>query len=151
MMKILQKNRKALFNYEVIDQFEAGISLLGGEVKSVLAGEVSLAEGWIRVEGNNVWLKQVHIARYANVDLSHSKISESRDRRLLLNKDEIKKIAKQSREKSISIIPLDIHYSTSKKIKVSIAVCRGKKLHDKREDIKQKDLVRDASRERKRS
>jgi SsrA-binding protein len=149
-MKILQKNRKALFNYEVIDKYVAGISLIGAEVKSVLAGEISLSEGWVRVEGNNVWLKQVHIARYGNVDLANSKVDESRDRRLLLKKDEIKKIAKQSREKTIAIIPLDVHYSDTKKIKLSIAVCRGKKLHDKREDIKQRDLDRDSKRELKR-
>ena len=148
-MRIIQKNRKALFNYEVIDKYEAGISLLGGEVKSILEGSVSLAEGWVLVEGNNAWLKQVHISKYKDVDTINGRVNETRDRRLLLNKEELRKISKQSREKSIAIIPLDIRYSDTRKIKLTIAVCKGKKMHDKREDIKKRDLDLDAKRDMK--
>jgi SsrA-binding protein len=145
-MKQLVKNRKATFNYEILEVYEAGISLLGSEVKSILIGNVSLDEGWITIKNNEVWLKQVHIQKYKNATRFDSEISETRDRRLLLHKAEIRKIEKQSREKTMAIIPLDIHYSNTKKIKLTIAVCRGKKLYDKRHDIKEKDIQREINR-----
>jgi SsrA-binding protein len=148
-MNFLVKNRKATFNYEILERYVAGISLLGCEVKSILQGKCSLGEGWIQIKDGSAWLKQVHVAHYAHSKSFERDISETRERRLLLNKQEIKKIEKQSREKNISVVPLNIHYSDTKKIKVEIAVCKGKKTQDKREDIKKRDIDRDTKREMK--
>lgn len=147
-MKVLVKNRKATFNYEVLDRFTAGIQLQGCEVKSILQGNVSLGEGFISLKNKEVFLKQVHIQRYSNAT-KFDDISETRDRKLLLNKTEITKISKKVTEKGLTVIPTAIIYSDTKKIKVEIAVCRGKKLHDKREDLKAKQNKRDMQREQK--
>jgi SsrA-binding protein len=146
-MKLLQQNKKALFNYEILSKYNAGICLTGGEVKSILNGEISMSEGWIKIEEKHVLLKQVHINKYKNSHGFEDKISETRDRILLLKKDEIRKIRKESIEKSITIIPLSIFYSDTKKIKITIAVCRGKKLYDKRQTIKERDMNLDRKRE----
>lgn len=147
-MKVLTSNKKAVYNYEILDTYIAGISLLGCEVKSIMDGKCSLSEGWIYIKDGSAYLKQVHVNRYKNRTMFDENVNETRDRRLLLKKQEILKIEKQSREKTISVIPLDIHYSENKKIKVKIAVCKGKKLHDKRETIKNRDINRDMLRQK---
>jgi SsrA-binding protein len=145
-MKIISKNRKASFEYEIMEKFVAGIELKGFEVKSILQGDVSIGEGFVSLKHGEAFLCQVHVTRYKNSHMFDSKMSETRERRLLLTKQELKKIEKITREKGITIIPLNVHYSNSKKIKVEIAICKGKKLHDKRHDLKKKQLDMDVKR-----
>ena len=148
-MNLLVKNRKATFHYEILDKYTAGISLTGPEVKSILAGNVSLAEGFVSFKGNEVFLMQVHIDTYCNSDTFSINMKETRDRKLLLNRTEINKIERKITEKGLTVIPTAIIYSDTKKIKVEIAVCRGKKLYDKRQDLKTKQNDRDMKRDQK--
>jgi SsrA-binding protein len=148
-VRLLVKNRKATHNYEILEKYIAGIQLLGSEVKSILNGNVSLAEGFVTLKEGEVFLTQVHIDRYGNIDTFNVNINETRDRKLLLNRTEINKIQKKITEKGLTVIPIAIIYSDTRKIKVEIAVCRGKKLYDKRQDLKAKQTDRDAKRENK--
>jgi SsrA-binding protein len=148
-MRDLIKNRKATFNYEILETFDAGLILCGWEVKSILNGDCSLGEGFISFKNNELYLKQTHISLYKNMD-KFSEQNETRDRKLLLNKSEVRKIKKKIEEKGLTVIPLKIFYSDTKKIKISIGVARGKKLHDKRDSLKKKQTEREMKRELKR-
>jgi SsrA-binding protein len=147
-MRDLIKNKKSSYSYEILDTYDAGIVLEGWEVKSILNGSCSLAEGFISLKDNELYLKQTHISHYKNQD-QFKKSSEVRDRKLLLCKSEIRKIKKKIEEKGLTVVPLKIFYSDTKKIKVKIAVARGKKLHDKRNDLKVKQIKREQEREMK--
>ena len=149
-MKILIKNRKATFNYEIVDKFVAGISLNGAETKSIMLSNCSLQEGFVTIKGGEAFLKQVHIDKYKNINGFDERLDETRDRKLLLTKPELRKLEKMVQEKGLTIIPLAMLYSDTKKIKVEIAVCRGKKLYDKREDLKKKQVGLDMKRALKR-
>ena len=138
-MRMLVKNRKATHEYEIIDKFVAGIVLKGFETKSILQGNCSLAEGYVSIKNNEAFLKQVHVDKYRQAN-SFDDIDEKRDRKLLLNKSEIRKIAKSTQEKGLTVIPLDLHYSDTKKIKLTIAIAKGKKTYDKRHALKQKQI-----------
>ena len=148
-MRLLVKNKKATFNYEVIEKYTAGIVLNGPEVKSILEGRASITEGYVSLKNNEIYLKQVHIDRYNKIDTFSVNINETRDRKLLLNRTEIRKIQKKITERGLTVVPTAIIYSDSKKIKVEIAVCRGKKNYDKRHDLKEKQVDRDMQREQK--
>ena len=143
-IKIISKNRKAFHNYDIGDSWEAGISLQGTEVKALRATKVNLGDGWVDITANGeAILKEVHIGHYdfgnrANHD-------ERRPRRLLLHKNEINKLGRAIAEKGFSVVPLKIYFKNSR-IKVEIALGKGKKSHDKRETSKQKDANREISR-----
>jgi SsrA-binding protein len=145
-MRVLAKNRKATHNYEIIEKYVAGISLLGAETKSIMMGNCSLSEGFISLKGNEAFVNQFHIDRYCNIDGFGVNMKETRERRLLLTKPELKKLGKAVAEKGLTIIPLALLYSDTKKIKMEIAICRGKKLYDKRHDLKNKQMDMDAKR-----
>jgi len=145
-MKVLIKNRKATFNYEIIDKYVAGVVLNGPETKSIMMGNCSLQEGFVSIKSNEAYLMQVHVDRYKNINGFEGKINETRERKLLLNKAEIKKIEKSVQLKGLTIIPLAVLYSDTKKIKIEIAVCRGKKLYDKRNALKEKQIDMDKKR-----
>jgi len=142
-MRMLIRNRKAFHNYEIIDKYEAGICLVGPEVKSILNGSCSIAESFVNIVGKEAFIQQMHVTKYEYADGFSSDLSEVRKRKLLLHKHEIKKMHKQIKEKGLTVVPLNIFYSKSHKIKLELAVCRGKKLHDKRHDLKEKDMKRD--------
>jgi SsrA-binding protein len=148
-MKLLVKNRKATFEYEVLEKFQSGIILLGSEVKSVINGSCSLAEGYVTIKNDEAFLMQVNINRYQLIDGFLKTINETRERKLLLLKEEIKKINKAVREKGLTVIPLNFYYSDSRKIKLEIAICRGKNKSDKREALKEKQFKIDSKREAK--
>jgi SsrA-binding protein len=149
-MKIFVKNRKASHEYEIIEKFDAGLVLKGCEVKSIISGKCSLAEGYITIKNNEAYLLQVNITRYERIDGFMKSIEETRERKLLLTKDEIRKMEKFIREKGLTIIPLTLYYSDTKKIKLELAICRGKKMYDKRETLKKKQQELDMKRETKR-
>ena len=135
-IKIIAKNKKARFEYSILESFEAGIQLLGTEVKSLREGRCSIAEGYITEEHGELFIKNVNIPAYKHGNINnHEPI---RKRKILLHKKEIEKIIKSIKEKSITVIPLKFYFKGSI-VKVEIAISKGKKLYDKRETIKDRD------------
>jgi len=141
------KNKKAFFNYEILDKYTAGIQLYGTEVKSIRASKISFTDAYCLFINNELWLRGIHIAEYKFG--SYNNHTPKRDRKLLLNKKELDKIQKKVKEKSLSIIPLNIFFSNSGFVKLDIGIGRGKKQYDKRETLKLKDSKRDMDRHMK--
>jgi len=141
-------NRKAFFDYEIQEKFEAGIVLVGTEVKALREGRASFKDSYARVINGELWLVNMHISPYANGGYSNHE--PMRMRKLLLHKREIKKLYNKSEEQGLTIVPLKLYFKDGR-AKVEIAVARGKKLHDKRQSIADKDMNRDAQRELKNS
>ncbi|MDX9992410.1 MAG: SsrA-binding protein SmpB, partial [Anaerolineales bacterium] len=142
--KIVATNRKASFEYFLLEQFEAGLSLHGSEIKSIRAGQISLAEAYIEVDGREAWLVECHIAPYEQANrFNHD---PKRRRRLLLHKREIRQLWDEVRQKGVTIIPLKV-YLKEGRAKIEIALAKGKKLHDKRQAIAERDQEREMKRE----
>jgi SsrA-binding protein len=140
-VKVLVVNRRARFEYELLERFVAGIELTGSEVKSVRDGRVSLLEGHVAIQGGQAFLVNVHIATYENAGYaSHDPL---RKRRLLLHKRELHKLIGKVTEKGLTLVPLVIGVEGNW-IKVEIALAKGKKLFDKRETLKQRTIDREA-------
>jgi SsrA-binding protein len=140
------QNRKARYEFEFIDEYVAGIQLKGTEIKSLREGKASLQEAYCYFKGNELFVKQMHIAPYAQG--THYNHAEDRERKLLLNKKELQKLQAKSKEKGLSIIPTKLFISARGFAKLAIVLGRGKKLHDKRDNIKEKDIKRDLERMR---
>jgi len=142
-IKIVATNRKAYHNYIIQDSIEAGIALTGTEIKSIRAGRVSLSDAYVRPENGELWLVNVHIARYeAGSYLSHE---PTRPRKLLLHRKEINNLTSKVLEKGLTLIPLKL-YIKGNHAKVEIALAKGKKLYDKRESISRRDAEREMER-----
>lgn len=143
--KIVATNRKARFEYFILETFEAGIALQGTEIKSVRAGQVSLGDAYVQIEnGKEAWLMNAHIAPYDPASrFNHNPI---RPRRLLLNKREIKSMWDEVRMKGMTIIPTKMYLSHGF-AKIEIGVAKGKKLYDKRESIAKRDVERERARQ----
>ncbi len=139
-VKVIAKNQKAHHEYFIDETFEAGIELVGTEVKSVRAGTISLKESWCQIKDGEMFIKQLHIAPYEKGNIFNK--DPLRPRRLLLHKREINRLFGKVKQDGYSIIPLSV-YLKNAKVKVEIALCRGKKLYDKRDDA----AVRDAKRQ----
>ncbi len=133
-------NRKARFNYEIIDEIEAGIELKGTEIKSIRKGSVSLDDSYARIKKGEVYLTNTYIAKYEEGNIFNH--DERRERKLLLHKNEINKLSKQIELNKYTLVPLKV-YIKNNKAKVLLALARGKKLYDKRETIKKRDLERE--------
>ena len=145
-IKIIAKNRKAAFEYYLLESFEAGLELQGSEIKSIRAGQVSIAEAYVQIENMQAWLLNSHIATYdAASYLNHD---PKRKRRLLLHKKEIVRMWNDVRQKGVTIVPVKI-YLKNGRAKIEIALAKGKKLYDKRESIAKKDQEREFARSRK--
>lgn len=144
--KNIASNKKARFNYEILEVFEAGIELKGTEVKSLRQGKANLSDGYAAVDNGEVFLKQVHISPYEQGNIFN--VDPMRVRKLLLHKEEIKKLVGAITQKGYSLVPLGMYFKRGK-VKVSIALARGKKLHDKRQDLAKKDAERRIQRELK--
>jgi len=138
------KNRSAYYEYFIDAKYEAGLVLLGTEVKSLRAGRASFNDSYCQVHQGEVWLKSLHIAEYSH-GTAHNH-DPLRDRKLLLQKREIAKITAKLKEKGYTLIPLKIFLSEKNLMKIEIGLGRGKKLYDKRETIKQKDVEREMKR-----
>ncbi len=138
------KNRSAFHEYFIDARYEAGMVLLGTEVKSIRNGEVSFNDSYCLIHKGELWLKSLHIAEYAHGNINNH--DPVRDRKLLLQKREIKKIESKLKEKGYTLIPLRIFFSIKGLAKIEIGLAKGKKLHDKRESIKQKDVEREMKR-----
>ena len=134
------KNKKARFEYEIIDEFVAGIRLLGTEIKSIRESKASIAEAFAVIQQNEVFLRNAYIEEYSNA--GHFNHEVRRDRKLLLNRAEITKIHKKLKTKGFTLVPLNLFVNDKGLAKVRIGLAKGKKIHDKRDSIKDRDNKR---------
>jgi SsrA-binding protein len=141
--QIVARNRKARHEYDILETFEAGLVLKGPEVKSLREGKVSFQDAFARIERGEAWLYSLHISPYEQANRAN--VDPLRTRRLLLHKHEIRKLVGQVEEKGFTLIPLDIYFVRGY-AKTTIAVARGRKLHDKRDALKRKQQDREARR-----
>ena len=137
-------NKKAKFDYEIVEKLEAGIVLEGSEVKSVRAGHVNMGDSFCFVEGGELFLKNCRISAYDKATILPP--DELRSRKLLLHKREIERLIGKSREKSLTVVPLAM-YLKGRRVKVEIALARGKRSYDKKQTIKDRDIGRDMQRQ----
>ncbi|MCB9202468.1 MAG: SsrA-binding protein SmpB [Flavobacteriales bacterium] len=145
--KINVENRKARFNYELLDRYEAGIQLYGTEIKSIRLGKVSIAESFCQFKSDELYIINMMIHEY---DLgTYSNHTPRRERKLLLKRKELNKLLKKTKETGLTIIPLRMYLNDRGLAKITISLAKGKKLYDKREDLKQKDTKRDLDRIKK--
>lgn len=144
-MKVITENKAARFEYFITETFEAGISLDGGEVKSVRRGNVSLKDSYCSIYKGSVFIKNMHIAVYENAGAFNARDSK-RDRRLLLHRAEIKKIHAKIAEKGFALVPLKAYFKDSL-IKIELGVCKGKHTYDKKRVIADRDTERAMNRE----
>ncbi len=142
------KNKKARFSYFLEDEYDAGIVLSGSEIKSIRAGKASIVEAFCVLIDHELWIRNMYVAPYKNA--SFNKHVPKADRKLLLNKKEITKIAKHLKVKGNSVVPLKLFLNQSNWLKIKIACAKGKKLHDKRDDLKARDDKREIDRAMKR-
>ena len=138
------KNKKVLFEFQLLETYIAGIILEGTEIKSIRQGKVNFADAYCFFAGSDLRIKSLNISEYANA--SFYKHTPDRERGLLLKKKELKKLFAKSEEKGLSIVPVKLFINERGFAKLEIALAKGKKLHDKREDIKEKDIKRELSR-----
>lgn len=142
--KVISENRKARFDYFIEDSYECGVALEGTEVKSVKNGNISYPDGFAEVVNGEIFLKNFHISEYAFSSIFNH--NPDRPKKLLLHREEIKKISRKIDQKGYTLIPLDV-YLKDGRVKISLGVCKGKKQFDKRESIKNRDINRDIQRE----
>jgi SsrA-binding protein len=142
--KVVAENRRARYDYFVEDRFEAGIALTGTEVKALRQGEGSIAESYATITGEEVWLINSHIPEYSHGNRQNHE--PRRQRKLLLSKREIGKLHGAINRQGLTLVPLSIYFNGRGKAKVEIALARGKKAHDKRETIKERDWKREQQR-----
>lgn len=143
-IKVVATNRKAKFEYHLLETFEAGISLKGSEIKSIRAGQMSIKEAYVRVTENEAWLMEAYIAPYTEANRFNHE--PRRPRQLLLHKREIRNMRKTAQQKGLTVIATKV-YLKGGRAKVEIALARGKKMHDKRQAIKQRDTEREIKRQ----
>lgn len=142
-IKNIANNKKAFHEYFVEESFECGIELAGTEVKSLRQGGASLKEAWCEIAEGEVFVKQMHIAPYDKGNIFNK--DPLRPRKLLLHKSEIRKLIGQTKQQGFTLIPLSLYFKGSR-VKLQMGLCRGKKLHDKRQDIAKRDAQRDIQR-----
>jgi SsrA-binding protein len=142
--KVVAENRRARFDYFVDDRFEAGIALTGTEVKALRQGEGSIAESYATVDGDEIWLINSHIPEYSHGNrLNHE---PRRKRKLLLKGREIAKLHGAVTRQGLTLVPLSIYFNSKGRAKVELALARGKKVHDKRDTVKERDWKREQAR-----
>jgi SsrA-binding protein len=138
--RIIAENRKARHDYHVLETWEAGVALLGTEVKAIREGRVNLRDSYARVEKGEVWMLNVHISPYSH--RGYADHVEKRPRKLLLHRHEIRKLAGRVAEKGLTLVPLEV-YLRNGRIKVLLALARGKQAHDKRETLRRREVERE--------
>lgn len=142
-IKVIARNRKARFDYELLEDYEAGLVLRGSEIKSIRAGQISIKEAFVRTDGQDAWLVNAHIAPYDPASAGNHE--PTRERKLLLHRKEIQELWDQVRRKGLTIVPTQV-YLKDGLAKVGIAVARGKHKYDKRRDIAKRDAQREIER-----
>lgn len=145
MKRLIANNKKAYYDYFIEDKYECGIELVGTEVKSLFNGTCSIKESMVRIINNQCYIYGMNIPKYENGNIfNHDTV---RERKLLLHKKEIVKISEKIKEKGYTLVPLQVYFADNNRIKVEIGVAKGKKLYDKRESIKKKDIERNIKKE----
>ena len=142
-IKTIAENRKARHEYFIIESFEAGIELFGTEVKSIRAGGVNLKDSWISIDDVEAFIKNMHISPYEKGNIFNR--DPYRVRKLLLHKKEIMKLLGQVKQGGYTLIPISLYFKDSR-VKVQVGLCKGKKLHDKRDDMAKRDAGREIER-----
>ncbi|WP_419161316.1 SsrA-binding protein SmpB [Candidatus Palauibacter sp.] len=142
-VRVIARNRKARHEYEVLEQFEAGIVLRGAEVKSLRDGKASFTDSFGRIDGGEAWLHNLHISPYEKATIDAP--DPVRPRKLLLRRREIDRLRSKTRESGLTLVPLDIHFRRGF-AKVTLGLARGKKHRDRREDLKRKTMQREVER-----
>ncbi|MGD9345019.1 MAG: SsrA-binding protein SmpB [Candidatus Aminicenantes bacterium] len=146
-MRLVAKNKKATFNYEILETYEAGIALLGSEVKSIREGRISLKESYAEIKGGEVFLVNCHVSPYeASSRFNHDPL---RERKLLLHRREIKRLTGKTQERGLTLVPTKVLISDKGKVKVEIALAKGKRAYQKREAIRERDRDREMQAELK--
>ncbi|MBR0487462.1 MAG: SsrA-binding protein SmpB [Treponema sp.] len=143
-VKVIAQNKKARFDYFVEETYECGIVLVGTEVKSVKAGNVSFADSFAEIINGELWMRNFHISEYAYSSVFNH--NPDRQKKLLVHKEELKRIRRKVEEKGYTLIPLDFFLKHGI-VKITLGICKGKKQYDKRETIKERDINRELSRE----
>ena len=138
--RIIADNRKAYHDYHVLETMEAGVALLGTEVKAIREGRVNLRDSFARIENAEVWLMNVHISPYSHTGYAHHE--ERRQRKLLLHRHEIRKLTGRVTEKGLTLVPLQMYFKKGR-VKVQLALVKGKQLHDKRETLRRREVDRE--------
>ena len=138
--RVIAENRKAFHDYHVIDTWEAGLALLGTEVKAIREGRVNLRDSYARIDNGEVWLMNVHISPYSHTGYAFHE--ERRQRKLLLHTEEIRKMTGQVAIKGLTLVPLKMYFSKGR-VKVALALVKGKQEHDKRETIRKREVDRE--------
>jgi SsrA-binding protein len=141
--RVVLRNRKARHEYDVLDTYEAGLVLVGSEVKSLREGKASFTDAFARVEGGEAWLYNLHITPYESSTLDAP--DPKRTRKLLLHRHEIERLAISTQQKGLTLVPLELYFRRGH-AKVTLALARGKKLHDRRETLKREAMRREAER-----
>ena len=142
--RIVATNRKARHNYSILDTYEAGIQLVGTEVKSLREGQASLADAFATVDDGEIWLRNLHIPEYHHGTWTNH--PPRRNRKLLLHRSEIDNLVGKVRDGNLTLVPLSLYFSDGK-VKVELALARGKQAHDKRQDMAKRDAQREVTRE----
>ncbi|MDD7558545.1 MAG: SsrA-binding protein SmpB [Porphyromonas somerae] len=145
--RVLIKNRRATFDYEILDTYTAGLVLLGTEIKSLRLGKASLVDTFCIVDHGEVWAKNIYIPEYFYG--SYNNHTARRDRKLLLNKKEIRELAEVVKNVGLTIVPLKLYINAKGLAKLEIGVARGKKQYDKRQDLKERDMKRELEQARR--
>ena len=141
------ENRRARFDYEILEKYEAGIELAGSEVKSLREGGGSLTDTYAQEIGGQVFLRGLHIKPY--IQATSVQLDPDRERRLLMHRKEINRLMGQVSTQGLTLVPLQLYFNERGLAKIQLALCRGKKAHDKRETIKERDLQREMRRDMK--
>lgn len=139
------KNRRAFYEYHVLEKVECGIVLMGSEVKSLRNGQITMTDSYARIEGGEVYLVGCHISEYRNA--THFGHEPLRKRKLLLHRAEIRKLERKVELKGHTLVPLRVYFNARGIAKLELGVCRGKQLHDKRQSVKSRDTEREMQRE----
>jgi SsrA-binding protein len=142
--KAIATNRKARHNYTILDVFEAGLILVGTEVKSLREGRASLVDAFATVDDGEIWLRGLHIPEYTQGSWTNH--APRRTRKMLLHKSEIERLVGKTREGSLTLVPLSMYFSNGY-VKVELALAKGKQAHDKRQDLAKRDMEREVTRE----
>ena len=140
--RMVAVNKKARFRFEVLDEFEAGLALRGTEVKSLRQGQASLDEAFARVQGAEIYIVGLHIPEYSQGNRQNHE--PTRKRKLLLHRREIRRLQTRATWRGLTLVPMDLYFTDRGLAKVTLAICRGRKVHDKRETIRKKDERRES-------
>lgn len=138
--RVVADNRKARHDYHILETYEAGVALLGTEVKAIREGRVNLRDSYARTDGGEVWMVNVHISSYSH--RGYADHAEMRQRKLLLHRHEIRKLIGRTAEKGLTLVPLQMYFKNGR-IKVLVGLARGKQAHDKRETIRRREVDRE--------